>query len=310
MRRLARIAKWVGLVLAVLVGVVVVYFYGLNPKMRPAPNVTASTAPEAIERGRYLAENVMQCVWCHSQVDEGSKPVAGLVAAGHNMALEDKESAELSPQMGIPNLTPDRKVGLGAWSDGEILRAMREGVDNTGGALQRLMPWEHYASIVTDADALAIVSYLRSLKPNDHDPGPFKLPFPYSMMKRSKPRPLDKPLAEIPKEQQAYGDWVLQAAMCDYCHDSFDERHQVTRRLGGGESFSSASEQPYIAPNITQDKGLGIGAYTDQEILRVLNEGVNKAGKQLHVMPWQAYRGMTDADKAALIRGLRAVSPG
>ena len=45
-----------------------------------------------------------------------------------------------------PNLTPDSETGLGRWSDDEIGRAIREGVDRDGNALFPLMPYERYRS--------------------------------------------------------------------------------------------------------------------------------------------------------------------
>ncbi len=64
-----------------------------------------------------------------------------------------------------------------------------------------------------------------------------------------------------------------------------------------------------VAPNISSDPALGIGSYSDDDLMRVLSEGKNKAGKPIQVMPWTAYKGMTEADKKALIGALRKVPP-
>jgi hypothetical protein len=76
----------------------------------------------------------------------------------------------VGPEMGLPgritskNLTSDAKTGLGSWTDGEILRAIREGVSKDGHALFPLMPYPNYRTM-SDEDAYAIVAYLRTLKP-------------------------------------------------------------------------------------------------------------------------------------------------
>ena len=57
------------------------------------------------------------------------------------------------------NLTPDDATGLGAWSDDAIVGAMRDGVDDEGAPLCPTMP----RFVLSDADARAIVAYLRSL---------------------------------------------------------------------------------------------------------------------------------------------------
>ncbi|HZS41366.1 MAG TPA: lamin tail domain-containing protein, partial [Polyangia bacterium] len=60
------------------------------------------------------------------------------------------------------NLTPDGETGIGDWSDDEIVRALRAGVDDQGAPLCPPMP--RFASM-TDSEASAIVAYLRSLVP-------------------------------------------------------------------------------------------------------------------------------------------------
>ena len=62
-----------------------------------------------------------------------------------------------------------------------------------------------------------------------------------------------------------------------------------------------------ISSNITSDKATGIGAYSDDDLRRVFDEGKGKAGRLLYVMPWAYYGGMTKDDKEALIAALREV---
>jgi hypothetical protein len=63
-----------------------------------------------------------------------------------------------------PNLTPDPETRLGRWSDDEMGRAIREGVDPDGSALFPLMPYGCYRH-VSDEDLPSIVVYLKSLAP-------------------------------------------------------------------------------------------------------------------------------------------------
>jgi hypothetical protein len=62
-----------------------------------------------------------------------------------------------------PNITPDPETGLGPWTDQEIVRAIRDGIGRDGREL--LEHPANYYSVMTDEDATAIVSYLRSLRP-------------------------------------------------------------------------------------------------------------------------------------------------
>jgi hypothetical protein len=61
-----------------------------------------------------------------------------------------------------PNLTADKETGLGAWSDQEVVTALRTGVRPDGRILADVMPWKAFAGL-SKADADAMVAYLRSL---------------------------------------------------------------------------------------------------------------------------------------------------
>ena len=67
------------------------------------------------------------------------------------------------------NLTPDPTTGIGDWSDLEIIRAMRFGIDDGLEPLCPPMPHFDGSSaawpFMTDLEANAIVAYLRSLPP-------------------------------------------------------------------------------------------------------------------------------------------------
>ena len=50
-------------------------------------------------------------------------------------------------ELGLPgtvvaqNITPDKETGIGGWTDGEKIRAIREGIDREGRALFSMMPY-------------------------------------------------------------------------------------------------------------------------------------------------------------------------
>ena len=64
--------KWliggVGLLASIVVAGLV-FFELILPRHQPAADITVELTPERIERGRYLAVNVLQCVDCHSERD-------------------------------------------------------------------------------------------------------------------------------------------------------------------------------------------------------------------------------------------------
>ena len=126
----------------------------------------AATAQSLIEQGRYLAA-AGDCISCHTRANgetfSGGRP--------------------LNTPFGViysANITPDRITGIGAWSELELARAMREGIAADGTHLYPAFPYTAYTKI-SDQDIHAIYAYLRSLKPVRYTPPKDKMPFPFSV---------------------------------------------------------------------------------------------------------------------------------
>ncbi|WP_394827565.1 c-type cytochrome [Pendulispora albinea] len=299
----------IGGLLALAILALVVKFFVLSPVVRAAPDVHAPTSAEAIARGKYLADHVAQCTTCHSTVDE-KVPGDVVVEAKRGAGRMYPKEAGFPGNIRALNLTPDKETGIGSWTDGEVLRAMREGIGRDGRALFPLMPYQNFANL-TDEDALAIIAYLRSLPAIKNDPGPAtQIDFPVSMFIRAAPKPVEAPPPPPPADPVGRGLWLIQMESCGMCHDTMDSRHQPIegKHLAGGQEFKIAAGTVY-ASNITSDKSTGIGAYTDEELLKVLNEGVTKNGRPLYLMPWAALKGLTDDDKRAIVAALRTIPP-
>jgi hypothetical protein len=60
------------------------------------------------------------------------------------------------------NLTPDKETGLGKWTDAQVIAALRTGKTPDGRTLSPVMPYPALSHL-TDADAEAIVAFLKSL---------------------------------------------------------------------------------------------------------------------------------------------------
>ncbi len=308
---LARGLKLLGALLLLAVLGMVVKFFVLSPKSRAAPSVTAPTSAEAVARGKYLVEHVAACTGCHSPVQEdepGEPPVSGKLGAGRDFG----DLPGFPGHLRAPNLTPDKETGIGNYTDGEILRAMREGVGKDGHALFPQMPYETYAQTLADDDALAIIAYLRSLPAVKNNPGPMEVRFPVSMFIRAVPRPLEvgPPPAPSPHDKRARGKWLLQVCSCGDCHDGVDAHRQKVpgQAMAGGQTFPMPNGRGVaVAPNITSDKATGIGAYSEGDLRRVLVEGKGNAGRYLYVMPWSYYRGLTEEDVDALVMAMREI---
>lgn len=128
-----------------------------------APSLALGQSLSAeLKRGAYLAM-IMDCGGCHTEGALAGKPEPSLALAGSSIGFEIPGLGFFYP----PNLTPDRDTGLGAWSEAEIVKAVRTGIRPDGRELAPIMAWRSYAAL-TDADARALARYLKSLKPVRH----------------------------------------------------------------------------------------------------------------------------------------------
>jgi mono/diheme cytochrome c family protein len=310
MRIVKRILAGLAALIVLSVGAVLIKFYVLSPKYRDAADVKAPSSADAIERGRYLAWHVTACIGCHSEVDvtlSGEPVKPGREGSGRDFG----DLPGFPGRVRAQNLTPDRETGIGAWTDGEVLRAMREGVGKDGRTLFPMMPYQSYAKSLSDADSLAIVAYLRTLKPIRNAVGSSSIDFPVSMFIRGVPAPLEQGAPPLPADRLERGKRLLTLASCHDCHDAFDDKRNAIpgRELSGGAEFPIPGKGSIYAANITSDKASGIGAYADEDLIRVFREGKNKSGRQLYAMPWPYYKGLTDDDLEALLLALRQTPP-
>ena len=142
----------------------------------------AAHAENSVSRGGYLA-TIMGCGDCHTPGHFLGKPDMARKLSGSDVGFQ-------VPGLGYfwgPNLTPDPETGLGRWSKAQIITALRTGTRPDGRVLAPSMPWRAFATL-TEADAGAIATYLKSLPPTKRRvPGPLgadaRPTEPYMMVK-------------------------------------------------------------------------------------------------------------------------------
>src|SRR5437588_13110797 len=127
------------------------------------------------ERGAYLVNAVAVCGNCHTLHDAANTPIAGMELAGGREF--DIEAGHIVG----PNITPDRETGIGNWSVGQIVYALRNGKRPDGTIIGPPMSIELYRQL-SDRDAEAIAVHLKSLKPVRHQVARsrYKVPLPPS----------------------------------------------------------------------------------------------------------------------------------
>jgi mono/diheme cytochrome c family protein len=89
------------------------------------------------------------------------------------------------------------------------------------------------------------------------------------------------------------GRYIFNAAGCASCHTS-------NRPLAGGRPIESPFGTFY-SPNITPDREHGIGAWTREDFVRALREGVSPQGRHYYpAFPYPTFTRMTREDMQAL----------
>jgi len=114
---------------------------------------------DRVAYGAYLAGPVGRCMECHTpmRADGMGRDMA---RAGSGGTPVPGPNEPVVP----PNVTPDPETGIGRWTDGEIKRAITQGVSRDGRLLSPSMPFPYYARM-TARDLDSVVAYLRTLKP-------------------------------------------------------------------------------------------------------------------------------------------------
>ncbi len=153
-----RWTRWTAIALALIVTAVAIVSCS-NPSPKPAATPAAS-AEDKIARGRRLAWQ-SGCNDCHTPGSLYGTPDTTRLLSGSELGWQGPWGVSF-PR----NLTPD-STGLAAWSEDDIVKAIRTGTRPDGSVLLPPMPWPMFSNF-TDEDAYAIAAYLKSLPPVHH----------------------------------------------------------------------------------------------------------------------------------------------
>ncbi len=270
------------------------------PRARPLTDRTFESSPLRIERGRYLAEHLLQCFVCHSERDwdaPGAPPVAGRKGAGTVM------SERADRRIVAPNITPDVATGAGGWTDDMLARAIREGIGHDGRALYWGMWYQSFAQL-SDEDLAAVVVYLRTLPPVRNALPTTLLPDDERAANARSPRPITAPVAgPAPGDSKALGRYLLGVADCAGCHTAW-EAPRNPGLFAGGNELGRGKLRAFSANLTRHDSGAG---YPKETFISVMHTG--KGGSLHPIMPWLAFSGLTDADLGAMYDALGDVYP-
>lgn len=288
----------------------------LGPKQRPPLPVQVASTPEKVERGRYLAHHVTVCVHCHSQRDT-TKYSMPIVAGTEGQGGERyDEKLGFPGVMHAPNITSDRLFGVGEWSDGELLRAIREGVDRDGETIFPLMPYKGYRAL-SDADAEALVAWVRTLPPKSNAVPERDLGFFVRHGINFVPKPLEAAVPEADRSDSVkWGEYLVAIADCRTCHTPKDGFKDVAElAFAGGWTMEWTGVYRRVSANLTPDAVTGLGNVTREQFIAKFKTWARPEAlyaaqpEQQTPMPWGDYAGMTEEDLGAIYDYLRTLPP-
>ncbi len=261
----------------------------------------AEPSADIIARGKALAE-AADCASCHTA--DPSKPFAG--------------GKRISTPFGAiysPNLTPDRETGLGAWSDEQFYRALRNGVAPDGSRYYPAFPYPNFTKMIRD-DLLAIRAYLATLMPVHNSPPPPEMRWPlnYRVVMRLWNflffRPgIFEPDQEKSTEWNRGGYLVTGAAHCGACHTP-KNLFGADRR---GRAFTGGLVQGWFAPRLDGAERSGLKSWSVDDIVEYLQSGRNgksHAGGLMAEVVVNSTSKLNDADVRAIAVYLKDLPAG
>ncbi|MGH2567123.1 MAG: cytochrome c [Bacteroidota bacterium] len=322
-----RTLKILGWIVAVLVVALLGLFLYVQttwdtPVERPTAQMVASRDSATIARGEFLFKYSATCWMCHTP----TLRVSELPSGGEVYDLRD-----FGPGFGtfyVKNITPDDETGIGTWTDGEIVRAIREGIGKDGRTFF-IMPSRAF-NRMSDDDALAIAAYLKSLPPvRNPIPAhqynfPIKALYAFKMIQPQPPitAPVQAPTRAVSVEWGKY--LANHASTCTDCHSPLDvntgQFYTDSLFMGGnfaiGEPFGSVPEERIdpiwaFGKNLTPDPETGIGNWTEEQFVMAVKAGMRPDGTVLvgSAMPYPYYALWEDDDVKAMYAYFRTLKP-
>lgn len=250
------------------------------PGVAAAPDIKVEGTPQQVARGTYLATTL--CAECHSPTKE--PPLAGGVDFAKDIPFP----------IGVivsANLTPGGP--LKDWTDGDIFRTLRSGVDRDGHHL--IVMSSVRVRNMSDDDIKSVIAFLRSQpavvndNPNPPDQPSFlaAVMFGAGLVPQGQP-PVAASITAPPQGPTAeYGQYIVGYVGCRDCHGE---------DLKGGQAGGFAP----AGPSLRVVKG-----WTAEQFLTTLHTGVDPSGHQLKTsMPWQVVGKMQDDDLTAIYQYL------
>ena len=214
----------------------------------------------------------------------------------------------------VPNISPDPDAGIGKWSTADFVTAMKYGIAPGGVHLYPAFPYYSYQRMTVE-DIIDLKAYLDTLPQSANVAPPHDLALPFQLRRgiglwqllhidgqTFTPDPAKS--AEINR-----GAYLVRAvAHCSECHSPRDLTGAIVESLAF--SGAPAAEGDGFVPNITTDPDTGIGNWSHDEIVTMLETGFTPEFDSVGGSMAAVQKGMaqlTAEDRAAIASYLKSL---
>lgn len=308
MKRLLKLlGKFLLVVLVViLMAVAFIALRGIPTYKAEVPDVPkVESTPMRVERGAKIAD--MLCRSCH--YNNETQKFTG------RFMNEVPDFGKIYSR----NITNDKEVGIGAWTDAQLIYFIRTGINPVTGKYSP--PYMPKLMHISDEDLRSIVAFLRSdnnlVKPDKTELPETEPSFLTKFLCAVVFKPYPYPAHEIPEpdttNQLAWGKYItLYQLECFACHSADFKKMDVATPensagfFGGGNKMLNNEGKEITTLNITPDEETGIGKWTEEQFVTALRTGVVPNGPPLR-NPMLPYLQLTEQEAKAVYAYLRTV---
>lgn len=292
--------KLIGLAVAAGVVAVAAFWFLTEPKVEPAAEF-ATPHKADLANGKTMFD-IGGCVSCHAKGKDDRTHLGG--------------GEPLTSPFGTfypPNISPDAKDGIGAWTEVQFATAMRDGTSPSEEHLYPAFPYTSYRRMTTP-DLRDLFAYLKTLPPVQGRTPPHDLSFPFNIRRLVggwKLLFLDaKPFTPDPAKSAQWnrGFYLVNGpGHCAECHTARNFLGGLVNdaRFAGGPN----PEGQGWVPNITQK---GIGSWSEKDIAYFLQSGMtpdfDSAGGSMTAVIRNTAQ-LSDADRQAMAVYIKSLPP-
>lgn len=260
--------------------------YDARPQGTADAGVADAGSPDAntaVARGAYLVNTVMLCIDCHTPRNaDGSFDMTKHLSGVECLVDVDPNNPNVGC-LSSRNLT-NHATGLMTRTDEQIKNMFMNGVRPDGKFLSDVMPYwlNHH---MTDADANAIVAYLRTVPGVDHtvpaQQPPFaNVPAATAPIMDSEMTSVTATAAGTTQASADRGKYLAYFACVD-CHSPLNPPGSarpvdLTKAFSGGRDFDIGPPFGVVTTRNLTPHASGLMGYTVADIVRVLREGKDK----------------------------------